>query len=172
MINPFFPEQREKALNGLDINKIDVPLHKLIDGFSKLPYCFTMQCCYGHFVHEFQKDEQNIEPLTSSQNILEIEYRIAYIGFCIQNSDIGNKLYLDLRALESIDPNYIQFGCAEWFWKKQVNSYVLQVEPDRYKTKDTAIIDFQEALHMEKTRNEFFDQLQKLIIARESEIQA
>ncbi len=41
----------------------------------------------------------------------------------------------DLRQIPAIDPEYIQFGCAEWFWEAQVNSYALQVEPMRHMTK-------------------------------------
>ena len=62
-----------------------------------------------------------------------------------------------------MDPENIQFGSAEWFWKRQVNSYALQVEPDRFKRQDTAILDYEEALNIEKIRNEFFFQLQALI---------
>jgi hypothetical protein len=36
------------------------------------------------------------------------------------------------------------------------------VEPDRFKRKDTAIIDFKEALHIEKIRNAFFTRLYEL----------
>jgi len=96
-----------------------------------------------------------------------VAYRIAYIAFCIQNNNDGRKLFHELRRLNSLDPEYIQFGCADWFWQRHVNSYVLQVEPYRYKTKDTAIIDFQEALHVEKMRNEVFNHLRKIISKRD-----
>ncbi len=72
-------------------------------------------------------------------------------------------MFESLKEIMSIDSEYVQFCCAEWFWKKQVNSYALQVEPDSFKHKDTAIIDFNEALHIEKIRNEFFNRLYALL---------
>ena len=69
-----------------------------------------------------------------------MEYKIAYIAFCIENSLLGRKLFESLKEITAIDPEYVQFCCAEWFWKRQINSYALQVEPDRLKRKDTAII--------------------------------
>ena len=39
----------------------------------------------------------------------------------------------------------------------------MQVAPDRFKRKDTATIDFKEALHIEKIRNELFIQLYELL---------
>jgi hypothetical protein len=68
-----------------------------------------------------------------------------------------------LKEITPIEPGNIQFCCAEWFWKRQVNSYALQVQPDRFKRKDSAILDYREALHIEKIRNEFFVHLQKLL---------
>ena len=56
----------------------------------------------------------------------------------------------------------MQLGCAEWFWKRQVNSFVLQVEPKRYKTKDR-VSSYKEALHIEKIRNTVFMELKKTI---------
>ena len=96
-------------------------------------------------------------------SITIVEYRIAYIALCIQNSDLGRILFDDLRKIPAIDPEYIQFGCAEWFWKKQVNSYALQIEPERYMTKDRISVNYQEALHIEEIRNEFFSELKKVI---------
>ena len=58
---------------------------------------------------------------------------------------MGKELFEALKEITAIDPENIQFCCAEWFWKRQVNSYVLQVEPDRFKHKDTAELDFKEA---------------------------
>jgi hypothetical protein len=68
-----------------------------------------------------------------------------------------------LKGIADIDPENIQFCCAEWFWERQLNSYVLQVEPDRFKFEDKVILDYQEALKIEKVRNEFFVQLQELL---------
>lgn len=161
--NPHYQTQRQKSLRGLTDDMIDVPIIDLINGFNKLSYCFTLQSCYGHFVYNGQKNSQNLEPLPAKDTIAKVEYRIAYIAFCIENSLLGRELFEDLKQIPSIDPEYVQFCCAEWFWKRQVNSYALQVEPDRFKHKDTAIVDFKEALHIEKIRNKFFIQLYKLL---------
>ena len=161
--NPYFHDQRKKWLSKLDIGSIDTPIVELISGFAKLDYCFTLQSCYGHFLHNSQKNPYNIEPLPLSNCISNVEYKIAYIALCIENSKQGRTLFYDLKEIPSIDPEYIQFGCAEWFWKRQVNSYALQVEPKKHMTKDRLFVDYWEALHIEKVRNKFFTRLKKLV---------
>ena len=69
-----------------------------------------------------------------------------------------------LQEITTIDPENIQFCSARWFWRKQVNSYALQVEPDRFKHKDKAVLDYREALHIEKLRNEVFHKLEGLVL--------
>ena len=160
--NPHFELQKQKTLRPLTEDMIDLPIIDLIKGFNKLPYCFTLQSCYGHFVYNGQKDIYNLEPLPEKGAINKVEYRIAYIAFCIENSLLGRELFESLKRITAIDPEYVQFCCAEWFWKKQINSYAMQVEPDRFKRKDTAVVDFKEALHIEKIRNEFFVRLYEL----------
>lgn len=93
----------------------------------------------------------------------DVEYRIAYVAFCIENSDSGRKFLNALKNIPSIDPENIQFCSVEWFWKSPVNSYALQVEPDRFKHKDTVVIDYTESLKIEKIRNEFFVRLRGLV---------
>jgi hypothetical protein len=161
--NPNYQTQKQKILCALTDDMIDMPIIGLINGFNKLPYCFTLQSCYGHFVYNGQKDSHNLEPLPVTEIIAKVEYRIAYIAFCIENSLMGKELFESLKEIETIDPENVQFCCAEWFWKKQFNSYALQVEPDRFKHKDMAILDYKEALHIEKIRSEFFICLYKLL---------
>jgi hypothetical protein len=161
--NPHYQVQKQKILCDLTDNMIDLPIVELINGFNKLPYCFTLQSCYGHFVYNGQKDTHNLDPLPAKNIITKVEYRIAYIAFCIENSASGRGLFEALKEITAIDPENVQFCCAEWFWKRHINSYALQVEPDRFKHQDTAIIDFKEALHIEKIRNEFFIRLYKLL---------
>lgn len=161
--NPHYQDQRRKSLASLTDVALDVPIIEIINGFNKLPYCFTLQSCYGHFVYNGQKDSNNLEPLPIKNSIAKVEYRIAYIAFCIENSLWGKELFEALKEITAIDPENVQFCCAEWFWKRQVNSYALQVEPDRFKHKDKAIIDYKEALYIEKIRNEFFVQLKELL---------
>jgi hypothetical protein len=167
--NPLYEEQREKVSGQLDLSTIDSPVVEMIRDFSKLPYCFTLQSCWGHFLCEDKKDERNVDPLPSSGAISSVEYRIAYVCLCIQNSDRGKLLLEDLRGLPSIDTDFVQFGCAEWFWERHVNSYVLQVEPLRHRTKDKVVIGFKEALHVEKVRNKFFSVLEQMVQTKVTE---
>lgn len=160
--NPRYQDQRQQCLASLSDEMIDAPIIDLINNFNILPYCFTVQCCYGHFLYEHQQDQYNYEPLPSSNKIDRVKYKIAYICLCIDNNDSGRGLLKVLNEISAIDPEYIQFCCAEWFWKRQVNSYALQVQPDRFKHKDTATLDYREALHVEKIRNEFLVQLREL----------
>ena len=161
--NPNYQTQKQKILSELNDDMIDKPIVGLINGFNQLPYCFTLQSCYGHFIYNGQKDIHNLDPLPAKEIISKIEYRIAYLALCIENSVSGRGLFEILKEITDIDPKNIQFGCAEWFWKRQINSYALQVEPDRFKRKDTATLDFMEALHVEKTRNKFFIRLYELL---------
>ncbi len=161
--NPYYQTQRRENLRILSDSIIDKPLIEIVTAFNKLPYCFTLQSCYGHFVYSSQKNSHNLEPLPVTDTIIKVEYRIAYIAFCLESNASSRELIETLRSITAIDPNYIQFCSAKWFWKRQINSYALQVEPDRYKTKDRAIIEYQEALHIEKIRNEFFIRLGELL---------
>ena len=160
--NPNFDKQRKAMLKSIDYKEIDTPIIELIKIISKLDYCFTLQCCYGHFLYEGQNDEHNLEPLPIANNILNIDYRIAYIAFCIKENNEGKKLLNDLTKVPLIEPEYIQFGCAEWFWEQQVNSFVLQVEPKRFMDKDRVNIDYKEALFVEKVRAKFFKRLNEI----------
>jgi len=161
--NPYYQDQRLKSLAGLSDSLIDEPIVELISAFNKLHYSFTLQSCYGHFIYRDQNDPHNLAPLPRTEPIARVEYRIAYIAFCIENNKLGRKLFYALKQVADVDPENIQFGCAEWFWERQVNSYALQVEPDRYKLEDKAILEYKEALKIEKIRNAFFIQLNGLL---------
>lgn len=161
--DPDYCKDRQKSISSIKIGSIDKPIIDLIKQFLKLPYCFTIQSCYGHFIYKGQKNPNNTEPLPISKNIETVEYRIAYLALCIQNSEEGRKLFEELSIVPQIDHKYIQFGCAEWFWQRQINSFALQVEPERYSTKDRVFIDYKEALYIENIRNKFFKKLKDII---------
>ena len=161
--NPSFHEERQKCFNRLNLDKIDAPIVDLIKDLAELDYCFTIQSCYGHFIYSSQKNPHNIEPLPISNSITKVEYRIAYVALCIENSVLGRELFQNLKEIPSINPEYIQFGSATWFWDRQVNSYVVQVEPSRYMKQDKCILNYNEALSVEKIRNQFYIELRKLI---------
>lgn len=161
--NPHYRVHRRKALCKLTDDMIDVPIIRLIKGFNRLPYCFTLQSCYGHFVCKGQNNLHNFDPLPVKGSTTHVTYRIAYIACCIENSASGKGFLEGLKEITSIDPENVQFCCADWFWKRQVNSYALQVEPDRFKHKDQAMFDYKEALHIENVRDQVFIRLDKLI---------
>ena len=167
VIDMQFQVQKQNTLRELTDDMIDMPIIDLINGFNTLPYCFTLQSCYGHFIYNGQKDPDNMEPLPISATIARVEYRIAYIAFCIENIGSGRRLYEALNGITAMDPENVQFCCAEWFWERQVNSYALQVEPDRFKREDKALLDYREALHIEKIRNKVFAQLRELLQGRQ-----
>ncbi len=122
-----------------------------------------MQSCYGHFLYEGQQNPDNLASLPAVTTITNVEYKIAYIAFCIENSNSGRIFLERLTELTSIEPENIQLISPEWFWKRQVNSYALQVEPERFKYQDRATINYKEALHLETIRNLFYIQLEELI---------
>ena len=160
--NPHYEEEKQKSQTALIDTEIDAPIFEIIRNFNKLPFCFTMQSCYGHFLYNGQDNPDNLDQLPVDKIIARVEYRIAYVAFCLENSDAGKNLFEALKGITAIDPEYIQLCSAEWFWNNQLNSYALQVEPDRFKHEDTAIIEGEEALYIEKIRNEFFAGIKEL----------
>lgn len=164
--NPHYHNQRREFLRKLDLSSIDPPIIDLVRDFSKLQYCFTLQSCFGHFLYPGNRDPVNLEPLPLADGIESIDYRIAYLAICIEDSILGKELFDNLVEIPSIDPEYIQFGSADWFWERQLNSYAMQVEPIRHMTRDKCHIDYGEALHVEKIRNQLFKQLMTLLRKR------
>lgn len=161
--NPGFRDQRRVSLAGLNDGMIDAPIVTIVKAFNRLPYAFTIQCCYGHFLYTGQRNPHNLEPLPVMEGTAQVEYRIAYLAFCIENSDSGRWLLQVLQDLTFLDQDNIQLGSAEWFWERQVNSYALQVEPERYKHQDRAILEYAEATRIEATRKAFFSALEQVL---------
>jgi len=154
--NPSFHENRLRHLACLDMGTIDAPLRDIIHDFTLLPCCFTLQCCWGHFLTSRCQDPHSIEPLTGRTDAESVEYRLAYLALCVENSATGRALLDDLGRIVSLDPGYIQFGCAWWFWERQINSYALQVEPIRYADLDSVVLSYKEALHVQGVRDKVF----------------
>jgi hypothetical protein len=167
--NPHYEEQRQRSLAELMDVVIDVPIVEHINLFNKLPYCFTLQSCYGHFLYAGQKNPHNLYPLPVTDTITIVEYRIAYVAFCIEKSDSGRRLFDALKEISAIDHENVQFCSADWFWERQINSYALQIEPYRFKHEDKAILGYNEALKIERIRNEFFVQLKELLRKQEND---
>ena len=161
--NPGFGRQKLSILAGLTDDTIDTPILPIVKGLNGLPCCFTLQCCYGHFLYEGHWDPQNLDALPESDGPDKVEYRIAYLALCLENSERGRALSARLAGLTKLDPDNIQYGSPSWFWRRQVNSYALQVEPARFRHRDKAILDFREARYIENLRNRFFLGLEDLL---------
>ena len=159
--NPRYSKDRHYTLAALDLRTIDEPIVDIIDGFAALPHCFTVQSCYGHFLWAPEQDIYSFDAVPTKNTV--IRYRLAYIVFCIDNSPAGRAFYNSLAQIPAIDPDYVQFGSAEWFWKRYVNSFTLQLEPTRYRRKDEAILKHAEALHVQQRRGLFFGKLRNLL---------
>lgn len=162
-----YPKNRKDTLEALDLDSIDEPIVDIVAGFATLPHCFTLQCCYGHFLCAPEENPHSLEPLPCDYDGL-VRYRIAYIAFCLENSMRGRSLRDSLSRVTAIDSGYIQFGSPDWFWKQRVNSYVLQVEPNGHQFKDEAVLEVAEALRTQRARNLFFNEIRELIAKERS----
>lgn len=162
--NPAFEDQRRKALGSLTNVQIDPPIVEMVNTLNRLPFCFTLQSCYGHFLYAGCSDPQNCNALPASISGDRVEYRIAYVAFCLDRSPEGERFLDNIKTIVDIDPEYIQFGCAQWFWDQQVNSYVIQVVPDGFKYQDVASLMPPQALVVEKRRHQFYDWLDRLLV--------
>ena len=163
-----YAHARQRSVAALDLTSIDDPITDLVDGFASLPHCFTLQCCYGHFLCAPEQDPNNLEPVSLDFSGLA-KYRVAYIAFCLENSVRGRALRRSLARLSAVDPDYVQFGSADWFWERWVNSYALQVEPESHMLKDEAILGPSEARHTQRARDLLFAELRVLLAAELSE---
>lgn len=160
--NPRFEQDRRKAVAKLDLGSIDAPIVDVVSTMARLTFCFTLQSCCGHFVCAPEQEPRTLEPVpvvyTGS-----VRYRIAYVGLCVENSPAGRAFLEALRVIPRIDPDYVQFGSAGWWWKDRPNSYALQVEPMRYMTKDEAVLPASEAFHVQHTRDLFFAEIRGVL---------
>ena len=160
--NPRFSKERHDTLAALDLREIDEPIVDIVEGFTALSHCFTLQSCYGHFLSSAKQDIRSLDPVPTKTTGY-LRYRLTYIVFCIDNSPAGMALYNSLAKVPELDPEYIQFGSADWFWKRYINSFALQLEPARFKRKDEAILEHTEALHIQQQRGPFFSELRDLL---------
>lgn len=160
-----YHQDRQESLAALDLGTIDEPIVGIIAGLVRLPHCFTLQSCYGHFLCTPGQDLHTLEPIPPG-HVGSVRYRIAYIAFCLEDSDRGRSLRRALERIPSIDPDCVQFGSAGWFWERHLNSYALQVEPTRSMNRDDVTLEYAEARHIQQTRDVFFQELTALV-ARE-----
>ena len=160
--HPRYLRDRKKVMKGFKPGDIDAPIRDIVTALGKLPYCFTLQSCYGHFLWEGQPDKRNLDVLPLQVRGL-IRYRIAYLALCIEKGDRGASLRDQLAAICEMDKEYIQFGSPEWFWRQYPNSYAIQVEPQRDAFKDETLLEHAEALHVQTVRNLVFQELRELL---------
>lgn len=163
--DPSYPKVREAALATIDLCSVDKPIVDILSGFATVPHCFSLQCCFGHFLCSPTSDPHSLESIPSDYQG-QVRYRIAYIALALENSRRGLALRESLCRLTAIDADFIHFGSPGWFWEQRVNSYVLQVEPIADKFKDEALLDISEALYTQRVRDLFFKELRELV-ARE-----
>ncbi len=98
--DPGYEERRRDSLAGLTENMIDKPIRGLVKDINDLPHCYTLQSCFGHFLYTGQNDAHNFEPLPRTDDIGQVEYRIAYIALCIENSLAGRSLITSLKNMQ------------------------------------------------------------------------
>lgn len=168
--DPDYRKRRSAAIAELDISVIDPPIREIVSAYNTLTYSFSLQSCYGHFLYEGEGDDNNTDPLPEDTRIEKVDYRIAYLAFCVENSEQGRSLKREIADLTRIDPMNIQLGSAGWVWKDIPNFYAIQVEPDRHRDKDRVFLDFEEALRIERVRNEFFASLADIVFRRAVEV--
>jgi len=162
--NTQYAQDRQDALAALDLESIDAPILDIVAGFTSLPHCFTLQCCYGHFFCAPEQSPRNLEPIAAGC-CGAVTYRIAYLAWCLENNPRGSALREALARVPAVAPGYVQFGSADWFWERWPNSYALQVEPVAHRLKDEAVLEPAEAIRTQKARELFFDEIRALLAA-------
>jgi len=166
--DPEFVPARTAAVSGLDLLHIDGPIRDLIAGLARLPHCFTLQCCHGHFVCGPDDGPDNDNPIPVGLTG-RVRYRIAYVALCLEVSGRGRACRAALARLPALAPGFVQFGSPDWFWQQRVNTYALQVEPSAWQLHDGAQLEVAEARRVERVRDLFFARLAELVAA---EVQA
>jgi hypothetical protein len=162
--NPHFAAQRIAALAGLASATLDRPLVTLVQGFADLPWCFPMQSCCGHFVFLEGQDRRNLDRLPPTASApARVLYRLAYLVLALDDGPEGQALLRQLRAVPAIAPDLVQFGSADWFWERQLNTFVLQVQPWRHRQVDSVLLTHDEAQEIEQTRDWFFMRLGEVL---------
>ena len=159
---PQYLRYRKNTIAALNLSSVDEPIVDIVSAFANTPYCFPLQSCYGHFICDTGQDIHNFDPIPLVYSGT-VKFRIAYIALCVENSRHGRMLYKSLAEIAAINPAYIQFGSAGWFWERFPNSYVLQVEPLRYRNKDEAILYVSEARRVQTVRDIFFNELRNVV---------
>jgi hypothetical protein len=160
--NDSYAAERQAALEALDLSAVDAPIGDVVEAFRPLQYCYTLQCCYGHLLTSPVQGDHSLAPLPDGFTGT-VRYRIAYVAFCVDTGDRGRAFLEKLSRVPEIDPAYVQFGSADWFWDQWLNSYTLQVEPAAHRFKDQAVLTAGEGLRVQRARDQFFEELRRVL---------
>jgi hypothetical protein len=160
--NDTYDAERQAALGALDVSAVDAPIVDVVEAFRPLPHCYTLQCCYGHLLTSPAQGDHILAPLPEGY-AGTVRYRIAYVAFCVDAGARGRVFLERLSRVPEIDPAYVQFGSADWFWDQWVNSYALQVEPAAHRFQDQAVLTAGEALRVQRARDRFFEELRRVL---------
>lgn len=160
-----FAASRMKALDDLNLKTLDHQLVDIVRGFSRYPHCYTVQSCYGHLVEPGPDGRSSslIDPgFPPPRTGL---YQLAYLTMVIENSVSGRALYEQLSQFPRMNASFFQWGSGTWFWRDQglLNSYVLQVEPIRFRHFDRFPMDGNEARQWLEAREIFWNALRQLL---------
>jgi hypothetical protein len=169
--NRGFVRDRQKFTTKLDLSSIDCTITDIVENLNALSHCFTLQSCFGHFLCLPEQGLHNVDPIPHGFSGL-VTYRIAYVALCLENSRRGQALQQSLARIPAVDPDFIQFGSADWFWERWENSYALQVEPKAHMLKDEVILKPAEALRTQAARDRFFEEFRAVLAAELSEDEA
>lgn len=152
-----FAQRRRLALAGLEPDSLDPEMRGPVAGLNRLPHCFTLQCCQGHILVPDQGppagwERRPVEPLPP-----RALYQLAYLALAVRSDRAGGDLLGDLAALAMGEAEFMQLGCADWFWRDQgqVNSYVVQVAPSNRQGLDWFEMDRTEAGAWLRARGRF-----------------
>lgn len=163
--DPSFEEKREKALKQFHMSEIDPQIRDVVNGFAQMEHCFTVQSCHGHIIEQ-DTDSKVIRRIDPEPELPETGcYQLAYLALVIENSVPGRELMRALAGLASEDEEFIQWGCAEWFWITQghPNSYVIQVQPYRFRNLDRFTMEREEAETWLAARDRLFRKVRKIL---------
>ncbi len=159
-----FPKKRADALRSLNIQTIDPQIRDIVEGIKDIPYCFTLQSCYGHII-EKSPDASQVNRIDPGPALpADALYQIAYFALVLENNESGRSLYQSLVDISHLDNDFIQFGSAEWFRENQgfCNSYVIQVAPYRCRNLDRFNMTSEEARKWCHARSLFLQELRYL----------
>lgn len=158
-----FMAQKRRARGAVRYDDIDAPIRDTVYALFGLAWCFPMQSCWGHFVSPRRPGQRDVSPLDPAYLERRYHYHIAYVTLCLDDSVAGREGLAALRAMpRAVDPACVQFGCAAWFWGRQVNSYVLQVQPERETGQDALDVSGAEALRLQAAREGLWARLRTM----------